>query len=191
MLRFNFAEVKLSFIERFLTLEVVTGLVIFLSIMFFNLYVELSTKSQISEVEEKITNLEHQREILRSLERKQKELRNTKEELEKKLSIVEKLEKDRGVPKFLYFFLEKNNVDGIWLEVLSLKGKKLNIEGNAQNMEKLYRFLKAIELNLGKAYLEDVKLETIPLKRINKKIEYLHFLLSVEIEDGKIERNPG
>jgi len=191
MLRFNFAEVKLSFIERFLTLEVVTGLVIFLSIMFFNLYVELSTKSQISEVEEKITNLEHQREILRSLERKQKELRNTKEELEKKLSIVEKLEKDRGVPKFLYFFLEKNNVDDIWLEVLSLKGKKLNIEGNAQNMEKLYRFLKAIELNLGKAYLEDVKLETIPLKRINKKIEYLHFLLSVEIEDGKIERNPG
>ncbi|MEO2069472.1 MAG: PilN domain-containing protein [Desulfurobacteriaceae bacterium] len=189
MLRFNFANIKPSLAERLLTPEFIIGSLIFTIFMGFNIYSEVSTRSKISEVERKITYLEQQRNVLKTLEKKEKELREVKAELEKKLAVIEKLEKERKIPNYLYFFGNKENVNGIWLEVLASKGKRLSIVGNAEDMGKLHDFLEKLESRLGKTYLKDVKLKTIELKNLNKTIEYQHFLLNVEMENGKTSGN--
>ena len=184
MLRFNFADVKESRLEKYLKPDVIFAVVIVVLALTGGILMENGLREEISVVRDRIAQLEAEKKRLRKIEKQEKVLREKQQELERKLSIVRELSERRKVPPFLYFFADPENVQGVWLTSLSIKGNRLELEGNCKTLEEMYRFIDKVDRKLGTVTFREAKLDTIEEEKLNLRVDYYNFQLSVELKNG-------
>ncbi|MEO2083617.1 MAG: hypothetical protein ABGX12_06305, partial [Desulfurobacteriaceae bacterium] len=149
MLRFNFAEVKESKFAKYVRPDLLFLILVLLVVFSVSWAYQNSFKKQIRAVSQQIDTLNRERQRLNKIKKEEKRYKELKKELQLKLSVVSKLDKGRQVPSVLYFFSNPNNLNGIWLDQLSLRDGILNITGNAYTLDNLKEFLSKVETKLG------------------------------------------
>jgi len=184
MLRFNFSDVRESPFERYVKPDVVFAISVVLLALALGFVMEDSLKKEISLVESRITQLEAEKRRLRKIGRQEEILREKQQELKRKLSIVRELSEKRKVPPFLYFFISPENIKGIWLTAMSVKGNRLEIQGNCRTLEEMYHFIDRIDKNLGTVTFKEAKLKTFKEDKLNLQINFYNFRISVELRNG-------
>ena len=92
----------------------------------------------------------------------------------------------RKVPPYLYFFADPNYVQGVWLTALSVKGKRLDLEGNCKTLEEMYQFIDKLDKNLGTVTFRGAELKTFEEEKLNIRVDYYNFQLGVELKNGAV-----
>ncbi|TCK06478.1 PilN domain-containing protein [Phorcysia thermohydrogeniphila] len=184
MLRFNFADVKESRLEKYLKPDVIFAVLIVFLALAVGALMESNLKEEVSVVKSRIAQLEAEKKRLRKIEKQEKVLREKQQELERKLAIVRELSERRKVPAFLYFFADPENMQGVWLTSLAVKGNQLELEGNCKTLEEMYRFIDKVDRKLGTVTFKEAKLETFEEEKLNFKVNYYNFSLSAELKNG-------
>jgi len=184
MLRFNFADVKESPIEKYVKPDIIFAVLIVMLAFSVGVMLENNLKEEISLVKSRIAQLEAEKRRLRKIEKQEKILREKQQELERMLSIVRELSERRKVPPFLYFFADPQNLQGVWLTALSVKGNKLELEGNCKTLKEMYRFIDKVDKNLGTVTFKGAKLKTFEDEKLNFRIDFYNFQLSAELKNG-------
>jgi len=111
-------------------------------------------------------------------------LEQKQEELKKRLKIVKELDVNRGVPKVLYFFENPEKVKGVWLDVVTVSGNTLSIEGNCMDLNALYRFVGKIDKDLGKVTFKEAELKVYEDKDTGLFFRYYNFRVDAELRNG-------
>ncbi|RUM44375.1 MAG: hypothetical protein DSY35_02215 [Desulfurobacterium sp.] len=184
MLRFNFADVKESRLEKYIKPDVIFAVLIVMLALAVGVMMENNLREEISLVKSKISQLEAEKRRLRKIGRQEKILREKQQELERKLSIVRELSEKRKVPSFLYFFADPENMQGVWLTALSVKGNRLELQGNCRTLDEMYRFIDKVDKKLGTVTFKEAELKTFEEEKLNLKINFYNFRLSAELKNG-------
>jgi len=184
MLRFNFAEVKESKFAKYVRPDLLFLILVLLVVFSVSWVYQNSLKEQIRAVSQQIDILNREKQRLKRIMREEKRYKELKKELQLKLSVVSKLDKGRQVPPVLYFFSNPKNLNGIWLDQISLQGKNLNIVGNAYTLDNLKEFLSKVESKLGEITFKDAVRKSYQSKDLGLKVDYYTFRITVNLKEG-------
>lgn len=184
MLRFNFAETKESKFSRYIRLDILFLVLIFLFAYLINSYQVSDLKGRINQVSNKISHLEREIRRLKGYRVAEKQLLQSKQILKRKLEIVKALDRRRQVPKFLYFFSKKKNLVGVWLNKLNYKVDNLKVEANTFSVGSIPQFFRKIETDLGVVKLKDIKREEYKNPSLKLDVDYYKFRFDVRLKNG-------
>ena len=184
MLRFNFAEVKESAVEKYLKPDLIFLILVVLAAVAAGFFVQKKVEEEIGKVEAQIAKLNAEIKRLRKVKEEEKKLIEKRKELQEKLEIVSKLSSGREVPKALYFFASKENVEGIWLDRLQLAGSTVKVEGNIWDINQFPTFLKKVETEIGRVLFRQTKRVDYENKKLNFKTTFYKFEFGAEQSNG-------
>jgi len=186
MLRFNFAELKESTIEKYFKPDLLLLILTVITVIGVYLYMESSLKKEIAQIESKIQALRAEQKKLQKIHKQEKKLLKKKRELKEKLAVVEALNNNREVPKALYFFNFTQTPQNITMRRLAINGAEIEVSGETEELTNLANFIQEIEKNIGRVkFKQSFRWQTIPIEGIEKPI--YRFELKVEQENGSLE----
>lgn len=186
MLRFNFAELKESAIEKYLKLDLLILILTAISVIGIYFYLRNNLESKIASIESRIESLKAEQRRLQKIHKQERKLLNKKKELKEKLAVVEALNNNREVPKALYFFSFTNNPENIRMQRLAINGSEIEVSGECKELTNLASFIQKIENNIGEVkFKQSFRWKTISIGGKEKPV--YRFELKVEQENGSIE----
>jgi type IV pilus assembly protein PilN len=184
MLRFNFAEVKESAVEKYLKPDLIFLILVVLAALAAGFFLQKQLEEKIKRADAQIAELNAEIKRLKKIKEEENRLLKKKKELQRKLEIVSKLSTGREVPKPLYFFASRENVNGIWLDKLQLTGSTVKVEGNIWDVRQFPDFLKKVETQIGKVLFRQTKRVDYENKKLNFKTTFYKFEFGAEQGNG-------
>ena len=184
MLRFNFAEVKESALEKYLKPDLIFLILVIIAALGAGFFLQKQLEEKIKEAQAQIAKLNAEIQRLKKVKEEEKRLVKKRQELQQKLKIVSKLSSGREVPRPLYFFALKDNVNGIWLDSLQLADSKVRVKGNIWDINQFPLFLKKVETDIGTVLFRQTKRVKYENKKLNFKTTFYKFEFEAEQNNG-------
>lgn len=179
MIRINLLPVRAARRRELVKLQAIYAVVGLVAVLVTCGWAYFSIGMQVAELEESNGELQSDIDRLKKIIGQVEEFKATKAELQEKIDVIEKLKNDRTGPVHLLDELANAIPDKAWVTSLSQQGEKVNIVGQAVNMESIADFTERLRRSphIG-------KVEVGPTKRVQGKGLFLQEFLLIAYQKG-------
>ncbi len=187
MLRFNFTEEKVGFLEKYLRLDILLPILLALILVFVEIQIESPLQQNLNNANNQISQLKAEKKSLEHIKKELKGLKTRKAALQEELGIANKLESQRKVPDYLYFLGNRHNVGyGIWFDSLSQEDSTLNLRGNCLNLKHMSKFIDRVNNSIGNVVFKRTAINNFRTSK-GLNVPYYKFLLGVNLKNGNLK----